>query len=361
MKGKPMNRCDTADELKVSADDSKEVAYALERLKKAGVEPFEGNMNGKVETVFARVVKQATKGKKSLYAKFSDPLFHGVFVIHPDPNAVFFEPFPELFKSYCLRVFKKHSQNQDLLRWDKPIKAQKVEERAVVANSDLESQTERIKAYKELVKIAQAGSFDIYYAGSGLCGACEAQAIDCFAPIKNEKNRQFALNETLCLLTKGSYPITIERLEKECRMIQLVLRAGADPNYRCYYQTPSAVFDSFLDRGNFYGALEIAKSDRFIAPEYPEKTFSILADGVNASECWNNQPGKKKTVCDLNWRTYKDQKALLCTLFDKGIYPQHPLLRQKLQPIYEAEKKARANAPRPAGNVPQGGRVSAER
>ena len=234
----------------------------------------------------------------------------------------------------------------------------------MATNKEMADKAKKIRAYKKLLKLAQEGSFDVHFTLSGLYGKDKAIPLNCLEPLTQEKDRQFALNETLCRLAKGDPANSIQRLEEEKRIIQLTLAAGADPNYPCPYEMPESIFDSFMYYKKAYGALEIAKSDKFVRPKTLDKTFDdltysldyYLKDGQLFPDFWDTEE---------EYHLYKhdvaDKIELVYVLFNKGMEPHNPRIRKSLQPIYEEQRKARENAPRPATNSPQGGRVSTGR
>ena len=196
---------------------------------------------------------------------------------------------------------------------------------------------QKLGAYKELLQIARSGIFDIWYT---YAGGAKSWPLHCFDPLYTNSNRQLALNDILYTLTQGNPPGTVERIEEERRIIQLVLKAGADPNYSCSYDTPSSVFDSFIAHKKFYGALEVAKTAGFGGPKNPEETFKILEKALYCYLRWGcPYPGGIKSVADLNAQICEDQRKLVGVLYGKGICPQDAQIRQALQPVFEEEKQ----------------------
>jgi len=207
----------------------------------------------------------------------------------------------------------------------------------------------KIRAYKKLFEIAKEGSFDVYFTLSGFYGKDTAKPLRCLDPIIHGKDRQLALNETLCRLAKGDPARSMERLEEERRIIQLVLTAGADPNCSSHYGMPDeSILQSFMSYKKTYGALEVAKADSFMRPKTLDNTFNelvysldyYLQDGQLFPDFWDTAEEYA-----LYKRDVADKIKLVCVLFDKGMYPSDPKVRQLLQPIYEEEqKRIQANA-----------------
>ena len=170
------------------------------------------------------------------------------------------------------------------------------------------------------------------------------------------KSREEYLNEFLCeMVDRGNFNMggacvkNAEEIEKESRVIRLALTAGANPN-GWYHRFDTPIFDAFIEENKFHGALLVAKTPGFHGPER-QSVFDSLDSYLQKDYKWEF-PGKAEIPY---------ARKLVYVLFSKGIKPYNPEIRKSLQPIYEEEKKARGNAPRPATNAPQGGRVGASR
>ncbi len=221
------------------------------------------------------------------------------------------------------------------------------------------AEARKIKAYKELLKIAKEGSFDVHFTLNGLYGKGKTLPLNCLDPITHRRNRQLALNETLCRLAQGNPANSIARLEEEKRIIQLVLAAGANPNCSSPYGMPDeSVLNSFIYYKKAYGALEVAKADSFVRPKTLDRTFNALAcsldyyleDGQLFPNFWDTEEEYNLYKHDV-----ADKIELVYVLFDKGMEPDNPQLRKSLQPLYEEEKERRAkNISRQSGHAPKG-------
>lgn len=172
----------------------------------------------------------------------------------------------------------------------------------------------------------------------------------------DNRTREDFFNEFLCEMVDrghfnmGGAPVKDPKeIEKESRVIRLALTAGADPN-GWYHRFDTPIFDAFIEENKFHGALLVAETPGFHGPEC-QSVFDSLDSYLQKGYKWEF-PGKAEIPY---------ARKLVYALFSKGIKPYDPKIRKSLQPIYEAEKKARGNAQKIATNAPQGGRVGASR
>ena len=206
------------------------------------------------------------------------------------------------------------------------------------------NKTKRIEAFKKLMEIAQKGSIELY-------GTTDADIYSDARkwPVrwdkdlgsgrfKNEQERQRALDDTLACLVTVDSPSSLEQLKKEKRLARLILDAGADAN-RYYRFHNRNIFDDFLLQGKPHIALEVAKTDGFMGPGRPFRIFKHLVDKLTFYLHWKSSfPGyylekeNKKKVA-LYSQDCSDQKEIVYTLFQKGIYPQDREVFEKLSPI----------------------------
>ncbi len=187
---------------------------------------------------------------------------------------------------------------------------------------------QKITAFKELLKIAEEGSFDIYETSGGT----RSWPVECLRPLcdlidSKTMTRQKALDETLLNLTRGDLPKTLGRMEKEKKVIHLLLVAGANPNYSKYYSDGlSSVFDSFRYRDKTYGMLELAQDNRFESPQ-------------RLQEFYNNfhwapiYCGFSDEELRLNKQENQNREDLIYALFQKNMYPTNPKVFEKLAPV----------------------------
>jgi len=129
--------------------------------------------------------------------------------------------------------------------------------------------SQKIQAFKELLKIAEEGSFDLYATSGDIYGE-RSWPVECFKSLRSLKHsktmsRQRALDETLMNLTRGDFPKTVSQMEKEQEIIRLTLLAGANPNYSDSYR--GSVFDSFWHSHKGYGLSELVQDERFESPK----------------------------------------------------------------------------------------------
>lgn len=223
----------------------------------------------------------------------------------------------------------------------------------MTASKEMAAKAKKIAAYKELLKMAKASS-----------GRVDLELILSMERreqkphlVNDQRTRESYLNELLCDLVdrhrvSGAAVKNGKEIEEESRVIQLALTAGANPN--CHYPYgiyPScAIFDAFIRKDKYHGALLVAQNPGFVGPENQrvlELLDSYLHDAYKLEF-----PGKKEMPY---------ARELVYVLFSKGMKPYNPKIRKSLQPIYEEEKKARATAQKIATNAPKGGRVGAGR
>ena len=202
----------------------------------------------------------------------------------------------------------------------------------------------RIEAFKKLMEIAKSGSVELY-------GTTEA---DIYSDARswpvhwekdlgngrfeNEQDKQRALNYTLECLVTVDFPSSVEQLKKEKELTRLILDAGADPNHDYRFHNRN-IFDDFLLTEKHHMALEVAKTKGFLGPGKPFKIFDHLACKLAYYLEWKCPfPGgclttddKEKTA--LYIQDCSDQKEIVYTLFQKGIYPCNQDIFTKLVPI----------------------------
>ena len=172
----------------------------------------------------------------------------------------------------------------------------------------------------------------------------------------DNRTREDFFNEFLCEMVDrghfgmGGAPVkNASEIEKESRVIQLALTAGADPN-GWYHRFDTPIFDAFIEENKFHGALLVAETPGFHGPEH-QSAFGRI-DYYLQKDYKREFPGKAEIPY---------ARKLVYALFSKGIKPYDPKVRKSLQPIYEAEKKAKANVSKLAGNAPKGGRSGASK
>ena len=179
------------------------------------------------------------------------------------------------------------------------------------------NKAKQIQAFKELLKISKACSFDVYETSGNPTYGYRAWEVEWDKELcgkyKTPEDKQRALNETLMRLTRGNFPKTIEQMDQERKVIRLTLLAGANPNYSDSHH--GSVFDSFWYSKKGYGLLELVKDDRFETPvklqEFYE-TFGTLPFDFMASDAEFLRNKKEN----------KNRTDLIYSLFQKGMYPQ---------------------------------------
>lgn len=202
----------------------------------------------------------------------------------------------------------------------------------------------KIQAFKELMEIAQKGSIELYgTTDADIYSDARSWPVRWEKDLgnghfKNEQDKQRALDDTLACLVTVDLPVSVEQLKKEKRLARLILDAGADPN-RYYRFHNRNIFDDFLLEGKPHIALEVAKTDGFMGPGRPFRVFDHLADKLAFYLHWNSpfpgyfwEEGNKRKVA-LYAQDCSDQKEIVCTLFQQGIYPQDEVVFEKLVPI----------------------------
>ncbi len=249
----------------------------------------------------------------------------------------------------------------------------------MTTNKAISAKAKKIAAYKELLRIAKQEALDkkgqVAPNDQGMVGIVLALDKGWLGPIlaldkmRQDMKRQGVKNThrlendfwnlQMCNFIKrerDEMGVLIvnnaEKIKQERRVIQLALTAGADPNCQYPYDTFAsyAIFDAFIDKHKYHGASLVAQAPGFVGPENQD-VFKSLDSYLRNGHKWEF-PGKAEMPY---------ARELVYVLFSKGIKPYDPKIRKSLQPIYEAEKKAKANASKLAGNAPQGGRVGASR
>ena len=208
----------------------------------------------------------------------------------------------------------------------------------------LTNKAKRIQAFKKLMEISKKGSIELY-------GTTEA---DIYSearswPVRwnkdlgsghfrNEQDKQRALDDTLACLVTVDLPKSVEQLKKEKKLARLILDAGADPN-RYYKFHNRNIFDDFLLEGKPHIALEVAKTDGFMGLGRPFRVFEHLVKESAFYLQWKHpfsgnywEVDDKKKIA-LYVQKCSDQKELVYTLFQKGMYPQDGEIFEKLAPI----------------------------
>ena len=104
--------------LKAYGACSDEVCYAMRRLERIGVPPYNGNETSDVREIYLCALNQAQKNNQMVSVYLNSGEIQGLFVITPG------HPSPDPAGAYW-NVFKEHAQEK---RWDKPIEEQKKEE-----------------------------------------------------------------------------------------------------------------------------------------------------------------------------------------------------------------------------------------
>ena len=106
------------DAMKAYGACSDEVCYAMRRLERIGVPPYNGNETSDVREIYLCALNQAQKNNQMVSVYLNSGEIQGLFVITPG------HPSPDPAGAYW-NVFKEHAQEK---RWDKPIEEQKKEE-----------------------------------------------------------------------------------------------------------------------------------------------------------------------------------------------------------------------------------------
>ncbi|MBE6446050.1 MAG: hypothetical protein E7021_01400 [Alphaproteobacteria bacterium] len=146
-----------------------------------------------------------------------------------------------------------------------------------------------------------------------------------FRNLKKKDEQQDALFESAVIILLADYPKTVEQMQKERELIRLILDAGCNPNH-------PILFDDSVARKKIYAALEIAKTDGFVAPKKLNAIFADLADGLHFYSQWERSAHFKKQP-DLTKLVMKDLKDLVYILYQKGMYPTNPKVFEKLAPV----------------------------
>ena len=196
------------------------------------------------------------------------------------------------------------------------------------------------QAFQLLMKVATNGSIplhaykeDFYKGGRHWPLDWEDNLI--YGHFRSSADRQSALNRTLERLICADFPSSVRQMNKERRLIHLILSAGANQNFQSsLYDKP--VFDQFLLQRKSYAALEIAKADGFKEPQDPEKAFYILSDSLTFYLNWKRPyPGNTKEESALNLQNCIDRKNLVYLLFQRGLYPRNETIFETLVPIVQ--------------------------
>ena len=200
----------------------------------------------------------------------------------------------------------------------------------------------KIQAFKKLMKIVKKGSFELYTTSKdNYHQISRSWPVDWYKDLgngcfKTEQDKQRALDDTLACLVTVDFPSSVEQLKKEKRLARLILDAGADPNkFSSLYS--GRIYDIFLMKRKAHIALEIAQTEGFIGPENPEQNFNHLLNGLKFYLHWKKPfPGQgleSKEQIAVYAQDCEDQKELVYTLFQKGMYPRDKKVFEKLVPI----------------------------
>ncbi len=192
--------------------------------------------------------------------------------------------------------------------------------------------SKKITAFKELLKIAEEGSFDLYETyGDNIYGT-RAWPVECFKhlwELKRSKKmtRQEALDKTLMRLTRGDLPKTVQGMEKEKKVIHLTLLAGANPNtFDSYSNGRVSAFQSFWNSRKVYGLLELVQDNRFEPPNelqefyenfYWEPLYCSFSDEEYA----------------LNKQKNQNRDDLIYALFQRNMFPTNLNVFKELEPV----------------------------
>lgn len=185
-------------------------------------------------------------------------------------------------------------------------------------------------AFKKLLKMAMEGSFDLYTT-MGEKNEKKVWPVCCLDPLERlvrrsqKMTRQEALNETLMNLPLGDLPKSKAQMERERKVIQLTLWAGADPNCSNRYGN---AFNEFWENRKFYGALELAKDIRFTLPPNLEALYQELEKNLTLG-------GKTRIEASAmaQRQSLIYQKELLTTLLQKQMFPCDKQVLKKLSQI----------------------------
>ena len=193
---------------------------------------------------------------------------------------------------------------------------------------------------------------DDYHKG-GRCREIDWQyPLSCY---RKGKDKTATLNDVLDRLTWADFPTTEAQMNKEKKLVHLLMEAGANPNLKS-----GEIFISFIKNDRVAVALELAKTPGFGFPNGAEnKVLSHLAYNIGTNElhhpCYyrtqqalaeekSDRPWNKERIKRLEtslqdglkyhkaWQ--KDSKDLIYLLFQKGVYPQNDAkLFQFLAPV----------------------------
>ena len=210
------------------------------------------------------------------------------------------------------------------------------------------------------------------------------------------KNQKEALSKTLFLFGAEGCPVRYfdcqKLLEPQRRVAQLLLAAGADPNYSAewsgspirYVRDPfspvhayryeyyddgyswhgedESVFEMFVRHGKPHCAMEIAKADGFVRPTHLDEIFERLDRDLHAYmpfECAWEFPEDFEFRKRLNGY----QKGLVQALFKKKLYPAQRWLFHSLSSVASIEESRlqQDQFSLQTAGVPTGGRSGASR
>ena len=191
--------------------------------------------------------------------------------------------------------------------------------------------SQKIQAFKKLLKIAEEGSFDLYATSGDIYGE-RSWPVDCFKPLQElkyskSKTRQQALDETLMKLTWGDFPTTAPKMKKQQEIIHLTLKAGANPNYADWCS--GSVFDAFWNpnKGDLkgFGLLEVVKDERFLPPKKLQEFYENFS--------WYPVYYFSKEEVALGRQENAHRSDLIYTLFRKNMYPTDFKIFKKLSAV----------------------------
>ena len=210
------------------------------------------------------------------------------------------------------------------------------------------------------------------------------------------KDQKDALNKTLFSFGTEGCPVRAydceELLEPQRRVAQLLIAAGADPNYsgqwtgrpiRCVRRLGSpikeyrhetyddgyswsgqneSVFEMFVRLGKPHCAIEMARANGFARPAHLDEIFTRLDKDLRKFipfEC----PEECPEDFELRKRLNSYQKGLVSVLFKKGMYPSKQWLHRSLACVagIEDRRVRQAQSFKRANKISTGGRISVTR
>lgn len=217
---------------------------------------------------------------------------------------------------------------------------------------------QKTQAFNELLKLAKDPAMYLFAWEDDYHKGGRYREVEWQGPLvwyKKGRDKKTVLNDVLYHVSFADFPTTIGQMNKEKKLVHLLMAAGANPNLK-----GGEIFTAFIKKNRVAAALELARSPDFCFPNGAEnKVLNSLAYNIGTNKmhhpCYrkteleleeeqDEHPWNKEKIKELKERLQagleyhkvwqSESKDLIYLLFQKGIYPQHDVrLFQFLAPV----------------------------